>query len=294
MKYMTYKNTIRNVLKELPIQVEILKRKYLEIADKNERENKIHDLESYERRMIKGLNYLNNLEDRKIIRAIENIRNCSDELTSENKKRYLRALKKYRVEHDIKIDDSQIQQLINKLKIIPLIHTTKNPKQIKKEGIRPASDLWLTPNKSCANAMDIILGLDKCVFLTHGFSLKNFSESFVSINNELISNKNTIVSALDLFTFVLIKTKKVAPCAIQTEEWVGSLEDYAKNLFEGSDFWSIKAEYILTFFDSVDEYNIFARDYFYENEIKNAPTNEYPFLGEIKIFQSIKPEQIIG
>jgi hypothetical protein len=93
---------------------------------------------------------------------------------------------------------------------------------------------------------------------------------------------------------VLIKTKKVAPCAIETEEWISSLEDYSRNLFRGNDFWRIKAEYILTFFNSVKEYNIFAENYFYENKIKNAPTNEYPFLGEIKVFESIKPEQIIS
>ncbi len=140
--------------------------------------------------------------------------------------------------------------------------------------------------------MDIILRLDKCVFLTHGFFLKNFSDFFVSINNELIDKQNTIISSLDLFTFVLIRTKKVAPCAIQTEEWVDSLEDYSKNLFQGSDFWHIKAEYILTFFNSIDEYNGFAQTHFYENFIDKAPDNEYPFYGEIKIFQSIKPQEI--
>lgn len=295
---MTYRDTIRDtiqkILKELPLQIDILKKEYAKITNKEEYKHKIDDLESYEQRMINGLNFLNNLDDKKIINSIENIRNCPKELTNSNKERYLSALQNYRQKNGIKITHEQVEKLINELKKIHLIHTTKNPKQIKKDGIKPASDLWLTPHKSCANAMDIILGLDKCVFLTHGFFLKNFSDFFVSINNELIDKANTIVSSLDLFTFVLIKTKKVAPCAIQTEEWIDSLEDYSKNLFQGSDFWQIKAEYILTLFNSINEYNDFAQRHFYENFINKAPDNEYPFLGEIKVFQSIKPQQIIG
>ncbi len=291
---MTYKDIIQKILNELPLQIDILKEEYAKITDKEKYKHKIDDLESYEQRMIDGLNFLNNLEDKKIINSIENIRNCPNELTSSNKERYLSALKSYRQKNGIKITHEQIEELIKELKKIHLIHTTKNPKQIKQNGIKPASDLWLTPYKSCANAMDIVLGLDKCVFLTHGFFLKNFSDFFVSINNELVDKTKTIISSLDLFTFVLIKTKKVAPCAIQTEEWINSLEDYSKNLFQGSDFWHIKADYILTFFNSIDEYNDFAQKHFYENFTNKAPDNEYPFLGEIKVFQPIKPQQIIG
>lgn len=291
---MTYKYTIQKILNELPLQIDILKKEYAKITDKEEYEHKIDDLESYEQRMLKGLNFLNNLDDKKIINSIENIRNCPKELTNSNKERYLSALQNHRKKNEIQVTHKQIEELISELKKIHLIHTTKNPKQVKKHGIKSASDLWLTPHKSCANAMDIILGLDKCVFLTHGFFLKNFSDFFVSINNELVDNPNTIISSLDLFTFVLIKTKKVVPCAIQTEEWIDSLEDYSKNLFQGNDFWHIKAEYILTFFDSLNEYNDFAQRHFYENLINKAPDNEYPFLGEVKVFQSIKPEQIIG
>jgi hypothetical protein len=204
------------------------------------------------------------------------------------------ALQSYRQKNGIKITSEQVEQLISELKKIHLIHTTKNPEQLKINGIKPASDLWLSPNKSCANAMDVILGLDKCVFLTHGFSLSNFSDFFVTINNELVDKPSTIISSLDLFTFVLIKTKKVSPCSIQTEEWVDSLADYSKNLFQGSDFWHIKVNYILTFFNTIDEYNDFAHKHFYENFITKAPDNEFPFLGEIKVFQTIKPQQIIG
>lgn len=291
---MTYKATIQKLIKELPLQIDVLKKEYAKITDKEEYKYKIDDLESYEQRMINGLNFLNNLKDKKIINSIENIRNCPTELTNHNKERYLSALKNYRQKNDIKISNGQIEQLVSKLKKIHLVHTTKNPEQVKKEGIKPASDLWLTQHKSCANAMDIILGLNKCIFLTHGFFLKNFSDFFVMINNKLINNHSTIISSLDLFTFVLIKTKKIVPCSIQTEEWIGSLEDYSKNLFQGSDFWHIKAEYLLTFFNTIDEYDTFAQNHFYENFINKAPDNEYPFLGEIKVYQSIKPEQIIG
>ena len=117
---------------------------------------------------------------------------------------------------------------------------------------------------------------------------------FVSIDNKVINQPNTIISSLDLFTFVLIKTNKVSPCAIQTEEWINSLKDYSKNLFQGSDFWQIKAEYILSFFNSIEQYNNFAQKHFYENFINKTPDNEYPFLAEIKVFQSIEPQQIIG
>ena len=291
---MTYKDIIQKILNELPLQIDILKEEYAKITDKEKYKHKIDDLESYEQRMIDGLNFLNNLEDKKIINSIENIRNCPNELTSSNKERYLSALKSYRQKNGIKITHEQIEELIKELKKIHLIHTTKNPKQIKQNGIKPASDLWLTPYKSCAHAMDIVVGLDKCVFLTHGFFLQNFSDFFVSINNELVDKTKTIISSLDLFTFVLIKTKKVAPCSIQTGEWINSLEDYSKNLFQGSDFWHIKADYILTFFNSIDEYNDFAQKHFYENFTNKAPDNEYPFLGEIKVFQPIKPQQIIG
>lgn len=291
---MTYKKTIQKFLNELPLQINILKKEYAKITNKEEFQHKIKDLESYEQRMVKGLNFLNNIEDKKIINTIEIIRNCPKELKNSNKERYLLALQNFRQKNGIEVTTEQIEQLIKELKKIHLIHTTKNPKQIKKDGIKPAFDLWLTPYKSCANAMDIILGLDKCIFLTHGFFLKNFSDFSVSINNELIDDTKTIVSSLDLFTFVLIKTKKVAPCAIQTEEWIIALEDYSKNLFKGSDFWHIKAEYILTFFNSINDYNSFAQKHFYENFINKAPKNEYPFLGEIKIFKTIKPEQIIS
>jgi hypothetical protein len=191
------------------------------------------------------------------------------------------------------ISKGEIMELITKLKKIPLIHSTKNWNEIVCCGITPASKLWMTKNKSCANAMDIALELDKYVFFTHGFVLENFSKDFVAINNDLIDSPDTLVSSLDLFTFVLIKTGKVAPCSIQTAEWIGSLEDYSKNIFAGKDFWEIKAEYILTFFKSIDKYNNFAKKHYYKNTIDKAPLNEYPFLGEVKVLGNIEPKHIL-
>ncbi len=135
--------------------------------------------------------------------------------------------------------------------------------------------------------------MDRYVFFTHGFSLSNFSDDFILVDNKFVNNENTVVSSLDLFTFVLVKTGKNIPCSIHTEEWISSLEDYSRNLFRGCDFWRLKAEYILTFFASVNEYNCFAQNNFYANFIQKAPDNEYPFLGEIKIAQSINSQQII-
>jgi hypothetical protein len=290
---MTYKKIIRKYIDELPCQINILEKEYAKTPDKKEYQKKVEDLKLYEQRMLEGLNYLNNIKDKKIIKIINKINDPTSKLLTDNKKRYLLALKNYRKKNNIIASKKQINCLLDELKEIKLVHTTKSPEIIKTGGIKPASDLWLTSNKSCANAMDVVLGLDKCAFLNHGFSLDNFSDAFVEVNSKIIDNKSTIVSSLDLFTFVLIKTKKIAPCSIQTKKWISSLEDYSKNLFYGKDFLQIKAEYILTFFKSIDEYNSFAKKNYYINKITKAPKNEFPFLGEIKIFRYIKSNEIL-
>lgn len=289
---MNSKERIHRFLKEVPMQIEILKNEYAKITDIKELKEKMDDLKSYEKRMIDGLLFLENIKDEKTIDIINKIVNHSKQLLSNNKNRYLSALKAHRDKNGVDIDENKLNKLITELKKIPLIHTTKNHKEIIENGIIPASELWMTKNKSCANAMDIALELDKFVFLTHGFALDNFSKNFVDINNDLINLSNTLISSLDLFTFVLIKTGKTAPCSIETEEWICALEDYSKNIFSGKDFWKIKAEYILTFFKTIDEYSNFAKDHYYKNSIKMAPKNEYPFLGEIKVLGSIKPMYI--
>lgn len=290
---MTYKNTIKKYLKELPKQIEILEKEYSKIIDKKDFQDKMDDLKSYEKRMFDGLNYLNSIKDKKTINTINQIIKPTKKLLADNKKRYLIALKNYREKNNLIVNKKQINQLKKELKKNNLVHTTKNSDYVRKSGIKSALDLWLTPNKSCANAMDIVLGLDQYTFLTQGFLLDNFSDSSVEVNNKLLDKKDTIISSLDLFTFVLIHTKRIAPCAIQTEEWISSLKDYSKNLFAGRDFYQIKAEYILTFFKSIDEYNIFAKQNYYSNIVDKAPKDEYPFLGEIKALGSIKPKEIL-
>lgn len=290
---MSFKKVIKETLTGLPFQIGILENEITKIKDKSARKKELSELRLYEKRMKKGLNILNNLKNKKIINLIDLIRKKPTSLLNENKKRYLEALKKYRQKNKIRISTLEIKKTIRELKKRPLIHTTKSPTIIRKIGISPSSELWMTHYKSCANAMDIVIGQDKCVFLTQGFHLKNFSNHYVSVDNKLINDKRTIVSTLDLFTFALIKTKKVAPCSIETKNWIGSLKDYSRNIFSGKDFLRIKAEYILSFFNSIDEYNDFASEHHYSNLISKAPENEYPFLGEIKVFQSIKPKQII-
>jgi len=290
---MRYKETIAKLQRELPLQIKILRKEYSKIVNKRERSEKMNDLVSYRKRMKDGLAFLRQIKDRKTIETIEKIQNPPKSLTHENKQRYSLALKNYREGKNIKFDQSEIENLAVKLRNIPLIHTTKTPDLIKSNGIVPASELWLSKVKSCANAMDIILGLDKYVFLTHGFSLPNFSDSFVEISSELVAKETTLVSSLDLFTFVLIKTKKTAPCSIATQEWIIGLEDYSRNMFLGEDFWQIKAEYILTFFETTEDYNEFAKKHFYANFVSMSPENEYPFLGEVKILGEIGASDIL-
>jgi|GEM_PF-7052866 len=291
---MRYKQIIKKTLNELPLQIGILKNEFTGIKDKSVRKKELNGLRLYEKRMADGLQYLNVLKSKKITGLIELIREKPAALLNQNKKRYLESLKKYRKKNGIKISTKDIETVIRELKKKPLIHTTKSPSIIRKKGISPSSGLWLSRYKSCANAMDIAIGQDQCVFLTHGFHLKNFSDDHVSVDIRLINDKKTLVSTLDIFTFALIKTKKSIPCSIETREWISPLYDYSKNLFAGKDFFRIKAEYILTFFSSIDAYDNFASRHYYSNVISKAPENEYPLLGEIKVFEPIKPKYILN
>ena len=72
--------------------------------------------------------------------------------------------------------------------------------------------------------------------------------------------------------------------------FLNNLKD--KKTINLKDFWRIKAKYILTFFDSISDYNTFASKNYYSNSISKAPPKEYPFLAEIKIFRAIKPGKI--
>lgn len=281
-----YQVLLTRKLHELPQQVEILLKKYQLLADYKERKEKISELTKYEKRMQAGIQFLCSINDQSVIANIEKVRNRSSSLLLENKNRYLHALSEYRQINNLVISNNQIHTCMEQLKASNLVHTTKEPEVLKQSGLVPSVSLWLTENKSCANAMDIALGLDECIFFTHGFNLANFGDSSVTVNNSWVDNENTVVTSLDLFTFVLIKTGRAAPTAIATQEWIVALNDYVKNIFAGSDFWQIKAEYILSFFSTIDEFNEFAKENFYSNKINKSPVGEYPFLGEIKVFNT--------
>lgn len=140
--------------------------------------------------------------------------------------------------------------------------------------------------------MDIVLGMDRYCFCTHGFSLANYGGESVLVDNALAEREGTIVSTVDIFKLVLMETGKSIPCAVPTKDWVGSLAEYERQLFAGPDFWSLKAEYVLTFFGSLDEYHAFAARHFYENFAEHAPEGELPFLGEVKVLGAIPAENI--
>lgn len=288
----TYNQILSKRLNDLPQQILLLKSAYARISNNSERDKKMIDLLKYEKRMREGINYLEKIEDSSVIRNIENIRSRSPILLRNNKERYLEALRRYRHENGVDLDTSWLNSYIDSLRSVPLTHTTRDSQLICKTGIIPAANLWLTANKSCANAMDIALGLDECVFFTHGFNLDDFGNNQVTVSNHIIDESVSLVSSLDLFTFVLIKTGRQAPTAIATNELLSALSDYERNIFSANDFWQIKAEYIATFFHSIEEFNSFGKSHFYSNQIKKAPLNEYPFLGEIKVFRSITQDEI--
>lgn len=290
---MTYKKRLKKILNELLLQINILKNYFNDNFQGEELNNKIDDLIAYKKRMIQGIEFLNNLKDKNLLKNIEEISSPSFDLMLDNKERYLNSLKNYRLRNNIELKNSKIQELIFQLKKISLIHKTNDFTSILKTGIKSSSSLWLTNKKSCANAMDIALNLNKYIFLTHGFTLDNFTGENVFINNSIIDNEKTMVSSMDLFTFVLIKTKKSMPCSVKTYEWIDVLGEYKKNIFSGKDFWELKSNYILTFFDSLEEYNIFARNNFYSNFVSKSTENEYPFFGEIKVFNHIDSSLIL-
>lgn len=270
----------------------ILRGKTAGIEDSEERTTQEKDLVSYEQRMKEGFDFLSTL-DEAALGIIKNIRDAAPTLLKQNAERYVDALREHRKKHAIFFSVEESETLQNNLRKIALSHNTKNAESLKKGGIHPASELWLSDRKTTANPMDIILGMDRYCFFTHGFSLSNYGEQNVLVNNSLIENPDTIVSTVDIFKLVLIATGKSIPCAAPTKDWVSSLDQYSKQLFAGSQFWNLKADYILTFFRNTDEYHVFAAKHFYENHTKMAPAGEQPFLGEIKVRGVIKPEFIL-
>ncbi|MBI1934722.1 hypothetical protein HYS30_03590 [Candidatus Peregrinibacteria bacterium] len=277
-------------LYELPEQIKILEDTYRKLSNE-QREEKLKDLRSYEKRLHEGLTFLLN-QHSDTLEMIERVRHPSTSLLSENTERYFASLRTVRKKQGIQLSEEQIETMTRALKNTPLTHTTNNVDAVLKDGILPASTLWMMPVKSCANAMDIALGLDQYVFLTHGFGLSNFSDDFLSINNTLIELPTTLVSSVDIFKLVLIETGRQMPCAAPTHEWLPVLDEYQRQIFSGKDFWRLKAEYVLTYFKTLDEYQAFATRHFYENFRENAPDGEQPFLGEVKVLGTITGDQI--
>lgn len=256
--------------------VSTLKTAYMQLPVE-ERSAKLSFLDSFENEMRTGLIML--LEKTECHHILESIRNPSQALLKKNKVRYLRAIE----EDKGKVDMVRLEALRGKLAQIPLVHATKHKSALLKDGIFTAAELWRRGMKTCANAMDLALGLHfHYVFFTHGFVLENFSEDVVSIST--LHLQNAIVSSVDIYKMVLLKNNLESKDIIPTVKWLVALEDYARNLFAGEDFLEIKAAYIFAYFDGdIERYIDFARAHFYSPDRTSAPPNEYPFLGEVKV-----------
>ena len=281
------KQEIKFYLEDLLPYVQDLRKSYKALPVE-EAGPKLKFLDSFEIKMRAGLQLISEREE--YFQIMEKIRNPSVQLLKSNKKRYLEAI----VQDKGQLDHGLLKEIEAKLQETPLIHATKNKELIQKNGILTAANLWKCRIKTCANAMDLALGIHfHYVFFTQGLVLENFSQDFVSIDNEAINK--AIVSSVDVYKIVLIKNNLDGKGIVPTEKWFVSLEDYAKQLFAGKDFFELKAAYILAYFDGdITAYDEFARQHFYSNDLLNAPPGEYPFLGEIKIFGNISADRIIG
>jgi hypothetical protein len=283
---------IERYLAELPKQLALLDKANAAVTDPQERAKREKDARSYERRMREGFQFLGQLDDATTA-TLQTVREQPAALLQENAARYSSALDSYRKRYGRALSEEQVSALMTSLQMIPLSHSTRRSAHVRENGIHPASELWMTPHKSTANPMDIILGLDRYCFLTHGFTLKNFGEEVVHVRADLIDAPTTTVSSVDLFKLVLIETGRTAPCAIETKEWLGSVPAYVTQIFSGKDFWRLKAEYVLTFFAEIDSYHAFAARHFYENHAEMAPEGEYPFLGEVKVLGRIGRDDLL-
>lgn len=290
---MDIRTLIHKYLQELPEQIVLLEKACNAMQNAEERQRQVEDIRSYEKRMREGFSFLETLDD-ETLALIQTIREQPLSLLKENEERYKAALAHHRIHEGVAYSSEQFETLIQHLQTIPLSHSSRNVRRLQEQGIHPASELWLSPQKSTANPMDIVLGLDRYCFFTHGYTLKNFGESYVSVGNELLNLPTTVISTVDMFKLVLMATGKTIPCAAPTHEWISSLQEYSRQLFSHEAFWELKADYILTFFKTADEYHKFAERHFYENHSECAPAGEQPFLGEIKIFGAVQPQYILG
>lgn len=273
---------LQRYLEQLPEQIELLRTHAESLLDADDRVRFLDDLASYENRMRSGLQMLLHVDD-ETMNTMQIIREPSPRFLLDNAVRYLEALRGVRAKNGLVVSEEESHAMEECLRSIPLIHATRFPENLREHGIHPASDLWMTSRKSSANAMDIALGLDEFVFCTHGFHLSNFADSFVTVSPELTDSSSSLCSAVDIFKLVLMRTGKMIPCSIETEEWLPVLPVYSRQLFRGDDFWRLKAEYVLTYFSSLDDYHSFAASQFYANAAERMPDGELPFLGEVKL-----------
>ena len=281
------KQEVRFYLEDLARYVQVLKKSY-ESLPENEAASKLKFLNSFEIKMRAGLELI--LEKEEYFPILEKIRNPEKQLLKENKERYLAAI----VKDKGLLDYGLMKDLEDKLRKIPLVHATKDKDLLLKNGIFTAANLWKNGIKTCANAMDIALGLHfYYVFFTHGLILKNHSCDFVSVDNVIIDE--AIVSSVDVYKIVLIKNNLDGKGIVPTEKWFVALEDYEKQLFAGEDFFELKSAYILAYFNGdIEMYNEFVRKHYYSNDLLNSPMDEYPFLGEIKIYGDVLADKIIS
>jgi hypothetical protein len=281
------KQELEFYLNDLFSYVQELNKVYELLSEKEASQKKLDFLQSFESKMKIGLELI--LEKKEYFEILEKIRNPKEILLKDNKKRYLEAI----IQEKGQLDQILLRELEEKLRKIPLIHATKEKELLKKSGILTAASLWKNRINTSANAMDIALGLHfHYVFFTHGLLLHNFSQDYVSINNSFL--ETAIVSSVDVYKIVLIKNNLENRGIIPTEKWFVALEDYARQLFSGEDFFELKASYILAYFNGdISAYDKFASLHFYSNDLLNSPPGEYPFLGEIKIFGDVSSEKII-
>ena len=245
-------------------------------------------IDSFEKNMRNGLLLIQGKEGCHDLLNV--IRSPDEELLKRNKYRYLNAIKRHKGEPNLK----NLKYLIEELNTLPLFHATKNKDLLLKNGILTARSLWENRIKTCANAMDIAIGLHfYYTFFTHGFVLKNFSREWVSISDKHL--KDAIISSVDIYKIVLIKNNLENKGIIPTEKWLIAIDDYLKQLFKGMDFIELKANYILAYFDgNINKYNRYVKENFYSKDLSLAPPGEYPFFGEIKVLGDIAPDLIIS
>src|SRR3990167_4494232 len=124
-------------LHELPEQIKILKDVYRKLGDE-QRKKKLKDLESYEKRMEEGLEFLLN-QDMATLNLIESIRHPSPSLLAQNADHYIESLRQDRKKRGTRLSEEELETTMRTLKEFPLTHTTNDVDAVLKDGIHAAS-----------------------------------------------------------------------------------------------------------------------------------------------------------